>query len=163
MAREHAGTDCLFVYHKSWHMQSAYCEAREYNSVTFLKEENLEILGTMDLASRYELIVILDGRDQDILNQIMDICPYLNTYEHLGGFGANNTYYLYAGQDALAEKDAQTALNRAVDLCIETVLADWTQKSDIRVSIPDESGYVIKVSAKRSTDEEATAYQEYNY
>lgn len=96
-AREYKETDCVFVYSKDWHMQPAYCEAREYHSITFFREKNLELLNTMDLASRNELIVMVDENDQDILNRIMDICPALNAYRYLGGYGYSNTYYLYPG------------------------------------------------------------------
>lgn len=98
-AREHGETDCLFIYESKIRMQRVFCEASQYHSITFLKEENLEELATMDLASRYELVVIVDSRDDEILDEIMDICPSLNTFERLGGHANTNSYYLHGRQE----------------------------------------------------------------
>lgn len=94
-AREHSATDCLFIYEKMWRIFPAYCEVSEYHSVTFLREENLELLSSMDLSSRYELIVVVDGEDTELVNRILDLCPYLDVYEHLGKYRYTNSYYLH--------------------------------------------------------------------
>lgn len=94
-AREHRATDCLVIFDVDWHIYSAYYEVSEYHSVTFLKEEHLDLLNSMDLASQSELIVMVDGEETEVINKILDLCPYLDGYEHLGKYAYTNSYYLH--------------------------------------------------------------------
>lgn len=94
-AREHSANDCLIIYSEPWRIYSAYYEVSEYHSVTFLGEEHLDLLNSMDLASRSELIVMLNGEESEVINKILDLCPYLDGYEHLGGYAYTNSYYLH--------------------------------------------------------------------
>lgn len=97
-ASEHSATDCLIIYDENWRIYSAYYEVSEYHSVTFLREEHLDLLNSMDLASRSELIVMVDKKalsEVVVVDKILDLCPYLDGYEHLGGYAYTNTYYLH--------------------------------------------------------------------
>lgn len=94
-AKEHSATDCLIIYDKEYRILPAYYEVSEYHSVIFLREEHLKLLSSMDIASRYELIVMIDGENPELLNRILDLCPYLDRYEHLGGYEYTNSYYLH--------------------------------------------------------------------
>lgn len=94
-AREHGESDCLFIYDREWHICPAYCEVSKYHSVTFFREGHLELLKSMDLSSRYELIVMTDGENTEVLDRILDLCPYLDVYEFLGKFAYTYSYYLH--------------------------------------------------------------------
>lgn len=94
-ATSYADVDCIYVYDKPWKTNPAYYEISKYHSVTFFTMEHLDMLGDSEISSRYRLLVAVTGNDEAILNQIMDLCPELNVYEYLGGYGYSNTYYLY--------------------------------------------------------------------
>lgn len=94
-AAEHSEDDCLFIYDRNWHILPAYFEVSNYRSVTFLREEHLERLDSMELSSRDELIVVTDGENPEAVKQIMDRCPLLDSYEYLGQYESTTTYYLY--------------------------------------------------------------------
>ena len=94
-AASYADVDCIYVYDKSWKTNTAYYEIAKYHSVTFFTMDHLDMLGDSELSSGYRLLVAVTGDDEAVLNQIIDLCPALNAYEHLGGYGYSNTYYLY--------------------------------------------------------------------
>lgn len=94
-AASYADVDCIYVYDKPWKTNPAYYEVAKYHSVTFFTMDHLDMLGGSELSSSYRLLVAVTGDDEAVLNQIMALCPELNTYEHLGGYGYSNTYYLY--------------------------------------------------------------------
>ena len=94
-ASSYAEVDCIYVYDKPWKTNPAYYEVSNYHSVTFFTIEHLAMLSDSESSSRYRLLVAVTGDDEVILNRIMDLCPELNTYEYLGGYGYSNTYYLY--------------------------------------------------------------------
>lgn len=105
-AAEHEKNDCLFIYDRDWHILPAYYEVSNYRSVTFLREEDLGRLDLMDLSLRDELIVITDGENPAAVERIIGICPLLNDYKFLGGYGNTATYYLYEEETAArAETD----------------------------------------------------------
>lgn len=95
-AAQHPGTDCIYVHDTNWKIDPSYKEVSCYNSVTFYKPSDLDMLGTSDISSRYELIVTTMSDSEEILDRIMELCPALNTYEYLGGYGYTDTYYLYS-------------------------------------------------------------------
>ena len=95
-AAEHPGTDCVYVYDTKWKINPSYKEVSCYNSVTFYKPSDLDMLGTSDLSTRYELIVTAMSDSEGILDRIMELCPALNAYEYLGSYGYTDTYYLYS-------------------------------------------------------------------
>lgn len=94
-AAEHSEDDCLFIYDRNWHILPAYFEVSNYRSVTFLREEHLERLDSMELSSCDELTVVTDGENPEAVKQIMDRCPLLDSYEYLGQYESTTTYYLY--------------------------------------------------------------------
>ena len=97
-ASAYADVDCVFVYDRPWKINPSYYETSRYHSVTFFTPEDLKQLYGSDLSSRYHLIVMITDDEEEILTQLMEICPDLNTYMYLGGYGYTNTYYLYGEQ-----------------------------------------------------------------
>ncbi len=98
-AADYADADCVFVYHKPWEPNAAYYEARQYHSVTFLTEDDLERLRDLDVSTHYELILMTTDNDEQVLEEALEMCPYLEAYEHLGEYSYTNTYYLHPAQD----------------------------------------------------------------
>lgn len=77
-AKKYQDRECLYVYQKKdiWAVQSSYFEIREYESVTFLEEQNLDILfGQRDYADGEGLVVYIEKAcDEDaVLNKIRDV------------------------------------------------------------------------------------------
>ena len=87
--------DCVFVYNKIYEPNSAYYEASNYQSVTFFTEDDLEMLGSLRLSSRYNLILMTTGHDEEVLEEVLAMCPDLEEYEYLGEYAYTHTYYLY--------------------------------------------------------------------
>ena len=94
-AKEYASLDCLFVYDTSWKVQPSFYEVRNYNSVTFVPPNNLDIIKNLDCISQTELIVSIIGDSENIVKKIMEVCPMLTKYEKLGNLHYATTYRLY--------------------------------------------------------------------
>lgn len=90
------GVDCICVYEKIWEILPAYYEATRYHSITFFMADDLDMLASMDLSARYQLILMTTGDDENLKERVLDICPDLNSSEYLGGYSYTNTYFLYA-------------------------------------------------------------------
>ncbi len=88
--------DCICVYEKIWEILPAYYEASRYHSITFFTADDLDMLASMDLSERYQMILMTSGDDENLIKRVLDICPDLNSSEYLGGFSYTNTYFLHA-------------------------------------------------------------------
>lgn len=97
-ASTYSDVDCLYVYEKPWEINSSYYEVSKYHSVTFLTQEELDSLSSLDISGNYHLIVTVTSEDEEVLERILNICPSLNTYDYIGGYAYTNTYYLYGAQ-----------------------------------------------------------------
>lgn len=97
-AANYGDVDCLYVYEKPWQLNSSYYEIAKYHSVTFLTEDEMDMLGSLDISGQYHLMLTVAGEDEEILNRIMEICPALNTYDYIGSYAYTNTYYLHGLQ-----------------------------------------------------------------
>lgn len=98
-ASEYGEVDCIFVYEKPWEPNPAYYEASKYHSVTFFAEENLDMLASMDLASRYQLVLMTAADADEVIAEVQEICPELSRIEYLGGYAYTNTYCLSTARD----------------------------------------------------------------
>lgn len=97
-ASNYADVDCLYVYEKPWEINPSYYEVSQYHSVTFLKRNELDLLVGHEISDKYHLIVMTTGDDDEVLKQVMDVSPYLNAYDYVGGYGYTNTYYMHGLQ-----------------------------------------------------------------
>lgn len=84
------------MYEKIWEILPAYYEASRYHSITFFTADDLDMLASMDLSERYQMILMTSGDDENLIKRVLDICPDLNSSEYLGGFSYTNTYFLHA-------------------------------------------------------------------
>lgn len=93
-ASNYSDVDCLYVYKKSWTINYAYYEVSKYHSVTFIRKDELDLLGSWEVAKKNHLIVVIEDDEGDILERVIGACRDLNVYDYLGGYGYTNTYYL---------------------------------------------------------------------
>lgn len=98
-ASAYADVDCVFVYNKLWEPNPAYYEASKYHSVTFFTQEDLKMLGSLDISSRYNLILMTTGDDEAVLETVLELCPDLEVSEYLGEYAYTNTYYLHLAEN----------------------------------------------------------------
>ena len=99
-AADYADVDCVMVYRKPWQPNPAYLEARQYHSVTFLRENELDQPALTDAAAYGRLILMVTEDDEsapaeDCLEEVMDRCPQLNACEYIGEYVYTKTYYLF--------------------------------------------------------------------
>ena len=94
-AAKHSYADCVYVYDDNYRINASYKEVSNYNSVTFYKLNDLDMLSTSDLSTRYELVLTTMLEDEEVLDRVLELCPYLNAYDYLGRWGYTDTYCLY--------------------------------------------------------------------
>lgn len=96
-ASNYSDVDCLYIYDAEWRLNPSYYEVSNYHSVTFLKKDELDLLSDWDVDQKYHLIVTIinETETEEILNNVMDYFPVLDTYDYLGGYGYSNTYYMH--------------------------------------------------------------------
>ena len=97
-ASAYGEVDCICIYDKIWEILPAYYEAAGYHSITFFTSEDLDKLASLDLSSRYQLILMTTDDDEKMIERVMEICPDLNCSEYLGGYSYTNTYFLHGAQ-----------------------------------------------------------------
>lgn len=93
-AEEHTDVDCLYIYGLRWMIQPSYMEARNYNSITLVRHDDLYMLENLDITDDYELIIILaDTQMSDIEDQLREAFPNLGDYQEIGTHSLSTTYY----------------------------------------------------------------------
>lgn len=98
-AAGYSDMDCVYVYDSDWKINPSYKEVSNYHSVTFYHPSDLQQLSSSDISTRYELIVVTVEDFEGVVDQVLEICPYLNAYEYLGSYGYADTYHLYVQYD----------------------------------------------------------------
>lgn len=98
-ASDYSNVDCLYIYDATWKLNSSYYEVSKYHSVTFVKNDKLDLLTNLGgIEQKYHLIVMTTGEDEEILEDIISVFPELDTYDYLGGYAYSNTYYVHSLQ-----------------------------------------------------------------
>lgn len=96
VAAEYADTDCIYVYDMRWKTMSSFMEVPLYRSITFVAEDNLEILTDAEIKGAEELMVLISGENaESILADILQKFDHLSSYEQIGGHGYSKTYHVY--------------------------------------------------------------------
>lgn len=100
--KAYSNKNCISVHDKIvWKEQSAYCEIKNYKSVTFISQEHYDnILQFGDLFDDGFMLNIIGGNDDRIINVIQSNYPYLNRCEKIGGYAYSTTYYISAGEES---------------------------------------------------------------
>lgn len=93
----HSDLDCLYINDiHTYKIQSSFLEVRNYNSVTFLQGNQLDMLTDLEIASQDQMVVLIIPENRDeILQNIKVVYPQLTSHKEIGSFGYARTYYLY--------------------------------------------------------------------
>ncbi|MDE7478316.1 MAG: RICIN domain-containing protein, partial [Lachnospiraceae bacterium] len=101
-AKAYSDRNCISVYDQRWKEQTAYCELKNYKSLTFISQDNIDsILKHADLFENAFMLNVIGGNDDRIISMIQSNYPYLDKYEKIGGFDYSTTYRIYAGDNSL--------------------------------------------------------------
>ena len=98
--KTYSDRNCISVYDAKWKEQPSFYEMKNYESVTFISQENVEnILQYEDLFDREFILNVIGGNDEKIINLILENYPYLSGYEKIGGYGYATTYRIFADEE----------------------------------------------------------------
>lgn len=99
ISKEFSDKECIFIYpeDKGNFLHSSYYEIRNYNEVTFITEEHLDILNSLSVKEELDCVVyITENCDEDfVLDKILNICPFIDQYKQISKYGSARAYYLY--------------------------------------------------------------------
>lgn len=96
VAKEHTDTDAVFIYKGWWHLLPSYVELQNYRSVTYVKEDNLQVLDGLEIADQDQLIVFVPDNDDARLNDLMQYDSKLTTYDRIGHMWYATSYYVHS-------------------------------------------------------------------
>ena len=97
--KNYADVDCVVLYGMVNQALMSYLEIANYKSVTFLDAELYQDIEDIEISRNDKLMVILMNKKEDMISEILEICPYLDKYEKIGEFGYGHTYYLYSANN----------------------------------------------------------------
>lgn len=95
----YSDVECIMIYDMLYKTHMSYLEVANYKSVTFLHTDSSYWLADMDIANNEELVVVLINEGEAKLSEILEMCPNLDSYEKIGGFGYGTSYYLYKTEE----------------------------------------------------------------
>ena len=95
-AEKHAGSQCIYIYDWAWKAQPSFYEARNYESVTFISQDHLELLDEMELEEDGIVLCIMDTCEQEPVLEKLESC-YGGTLskETIGQYFFSTSYYIY--------------------------------------------------------------------
>ena len=73
-AEKHAGSQCIYIYDWAWKVQPSFYEARNYESVTFISQDHLELLDEMELEEDGIVLCIMDTCEQEPVLEKLESC-----------------------------------------------------------------------------------------
>lgn len=98
-AADYKDVSCICIYNAAFETQTSFMEISQYNDVTFVSKNNMQILSTLDNSSCQELVVIVIDENEDdeifYINDVLSKYPLLNQYEEFGQYSYGTSYYLY--------------------------------------------------------------------
>lgn len=91
--------DCIYVFASSGFIYPAYQEFIQYQNMTFIRGNNLELLYTDDYSGYDHVVMYFDehvGQEKidGILEKMIEMNPGLDGYEMLHKYSYNTAYYL---------------------------------------------------------------------
>lgn len=97
-ADEYSEENNLYIYDVNWKIYPSFYELSKYKSVTFFNQKNISAIGDFPYKNDMELIVsIINGCDvESILNQILAVCPFIDSYEEIGSYGYATSWHLFS-------------------------------------------------------------------
>lgn len=95
--RQYAEVDCLYIYDTGWKTMASYDEIPNYNSVTFVSYDNLDMLSELDLKNEESLMLMISCEGEEHLKakeKVMESYGALTKSEEVGSHYYTRTYYL---------------------------------------------------------------------
>jgi len=96
-ARQYAEVDCLYIYDLGWKTMASYDEIPNYNSITFVSHDNLDMLPELNLKNEESLMLMIscEGEEhQRVKEKVMESYGALTKAEEVGSHYYTRTYYL---------------------------------------------------------------------
>lgn len=98
-AAKYSDQNCISIYDEEWKEMSSFYELRNYKSVTFIQQKNINRIVQYDeLFGDSFILTVIGGNDEQIIGLIQDYCPYLTQYEKLGSYEYSTTYRIYVDE-----------------------------------------------------------------
>lgn len=95
-AEKHAGSQCIYIYDWAWKAQPSFYEARNYESVTFISQDHLELLDEMELEEDGIVLCIMDTCEQEPVLEKLESCyGGALSKETIGQYFFSTSYYIY--------------------------------------------------------------------
>lgn len=162
-AGAYSDKNCISVYDVMWKEQPAFCEIKNYKSVTFFQQEHCNnILKYGDLFGDGFMLNIIGGNDDRIINMIQSNYPYLNRSEKIGGYAYSTTYYISAGEGSrnvhIYSYDKSSMLGTdGHDLGSNVLLASsgediWIVMQDKEYAVIEVGGLVLDIAGAQYSD-----------
>lgn len=89
-----SNVDCLYIYDVTWRTEPSFAEIKNYRSITFLQQEHLEQLSSLDIADQQQLIVMIIGDPEETLQEIYKAYPQFTCSKELGTSWSTTTYFI---------------------------------------------------------------------
>lgn len=93
-SKKYADVDCVYIYEEKYRAQPSFLEVKNYKSVTFVNQDNHDLLDEISNTSHNSLIVCLPKDKQELLKEVQELYPSLTKAKELGKYGYSITYYL---------------------------------------------------------------------
>ena len=96
MAESHAGKKCVCIYQKPYQLSGLYKEVINYESITFVNDQNMDLLEEIVMDDE-ELLVVVVGVSgkHEYAQRVLEEYPQLTAIKDLGRSASGNTYLLY--------------------------------------------------------------------
>jgi hypothetical protein len=91
----YSGLDCIYIYSRIDCAYADYKELSIYKSVTFVPEDRIDMITSLEVASSDQIMVRINGDEDTLLSQVIEMCPSLNYYTKIGSIQYGSTYYVY--------------------------------------------------------------------
>lgn len=96
-SKTYSDRNCISVYDENWKEQPSFYEIRNYKSITYISQENVEnILQYEDLFEGEFMLKVIGGNDEKIIHMILEQYPSLDNWEKVGSYGYATTYRIFA-------------------------------------------------------------------
>lgn len=96
----YSDVDGLCMTDAGWRISGNFIEFTKFDSMTFFQGGDMSILGEMEeLKNKDEFILyVVDYEPQQILDQIYEICPNVDTADWIGHSDASEVYHIYSSK-----------------------------------------------------------------
>lgn len=100
ISKEYAkDNECIFVYEDAWHTMKSYQELIEYENISFIPIEQLNLLDTEEYQNYYHVVIFIDDsieveQQSKIINKMIESNPDLSTDMQLYDNEYATTYFL---------------------------------------------------------------------